>query len=69
MLAATPVSFRVANGTTEDPEPHWYYSQDQVVHDLLASHGDVPLLAAADLCRRASSVLWSPELEVTDDSN
>jgi hypothetical protein len=54
---------------SEDPEPHWYYSLDQVVHDLLASHGDVPLLAAADLSRRASSVLWSPELEVTDDSD
>jgi hypothetical protein len=54
---------------SEDPEPHWYYSLDQVVHDLLAAHGDVPLLAAADLSQRASSVLWSPELEVTDDSD
>ncbi len=53
---------------SKDPEPHWYYSLDQVVRDLLATHGDVPLLAAADLSQRASSVLWSPELAVTDDS-
>ncbi len=53
---------------TEDPEPHWHYSLDQVVRDLLEKHGDVPLLAAADLSQQASSVLWSPELEVTDDS-
>lgn len=52
----------------KDPEPHWYYAVDQVVRDLLVSHGDVPLLAAADLSRRASSVLWCPELEITDET-
>lgn len=51
-----------------DAEPHWYYSLDQVVRDLLVTHGDVPLLAAADLSRRASSLLWCPELEITDDT-
>jgi hypothetical protein len=61
---------RLARGQwyTEDPEPHWYYSLDQVVRDLLEDHGDVPLLASADLSQQSSSVLWSPELEVTDDS-
>lgn len=53
---------------TKDPEPHWYYSLDQVVHDLLEEHGDVPLLAATDLSQQALSVLWSPELGVTDGS-
>ncbi len=51
-----------------DPEPHWYYALDQVVRDLLLTHGDVPLLAIAELSKRSSSVLWSPELEVTDSS-
>lgn len=32
------------------------------------THGDVPLLAAADLIRGASSLLWCPELEITDDT-
>jgi hypothetical protein len=52
----------------KDTEPHWYYSLDQVVHDLLTEHGDVPLLAAANLSEHASSALWSPELIVTDNS-
>lgn len=52
----------------QDPEPHWYYALDQVVRDLLVNHGDVPLLAAADLSRGASSLLWCPELEITDDA-
>ncbi|MEV0182898.1 hypothetical protein AB0I54_26885 [Streptomyces sp. NPDC050625] len=51
---------------SKDPEPHWYYTIDQVVRNLLRSHGDVPLLAAHQLRQKASSVLWSPELEVTD---
>jgi hypothetical protein len=51
-----------------DPEPHWYYALDQVVRDLLVTHGDVPLLAVADLSREASSLLWCPELEITDDT-
>jgi hypothetical protein len=50
----------------QDPEPHWYYAIDQVVRDLLVTHGDVPLLAAADLGRGTSSLLWCPELEITD---
>lgn len=51
---------------SKDPEPHWYYAIDQVVRNLLRSNGDVPMLAAHQLRRNASSVLWSPELEVTD---
>jgi hypothetical protein len=51
---------------SKDPEPHWYYAIDQVVRNLLRNHGDVPMLAAHQLRRNASSVLWSPELEVTD---
>jgi hypothetical protein len=51
----------------DDTEPHWYYSLDQVVRDLLVNHGDVPLLAAANLSQR-SAMLWSPELEITDDT-
>lgn len=50
----------------KDHEPHWYYALDQVVRDLLGNHGDVPLLAAAELSQR-SGMLWSPELEITDD--
>jgi hypothetical protein len=50
----------------QDPEPHWYYALDQVVHDLLTHHGDVPILAAAKMGHGASSLLWSPELELTD---
>jgi hypothetical protein len=45
----------------EDPEPHWYYSLDQVVRDLIRSHGDVPLLAANRLRVGAESFLWQPE--------
>jgi hypothetical protein len=52
-----------------DAEPHWYYSLDQVIRDLLTHHGDVPLLAAADLSHQAFSALWSPELMVTNDSS
>lgn len=55
-------------GYDQDPEPHWYYALDQVARDLLVTHGDVPLLAAADLIRGASSLLWCPELEITDDT-
>ncbi|WP_327593403.1 hypothetical protein [Streptomyces chartreusis] len=51
----------------KDAEPHWYYALDQVVQDLLRQNGDVPLLAAQLLRRNAGSVLWSPELTVTDD--
>jgi len=50
----------------QDPEPHWYYALDQVVRDLLVNHGDVPILATAGLSQRASSLLWCPELEITD---
>ncbi|WP_406073139.1 hypothetical protein [Streptomyces virginiae] len=51
-----------------DPEPCWYYALDQVVRDLLKQNGDVPLLAAHHRAQGSGSVLWSPELEVTDDS-
>ncbi|MFC8360823.1 hypothetical protein ACFUIY_13220 [Streptomyces griseorubiginosus] len=51
----------------KDAEPHWYYALDQVVQDLLRQHGDVPLLAAQQLRHNAASVLWSPELVVTDN--
>ncbi|MER7179119.1 hypothetical protein ABT404_06495 [Streptomyces hyaluromycini] len=50
----------------KDAEPHWYYALDQVVQDLLQQHGDVPLIAAQQLRQGAFSVLWSPELAVTD---
>ncbi|MDQ1045504.1 hypothetical protein [Streptomyces sp. V4I2] len=53
----------------KDAEPHWYYAIDQVVRNLLRSNGDVPLLAADQLRQKASSVLWSPELEITDSDD
>jgi hypothetical protein len=52
----------------KDAEPHWYYSIDQVVRDLLTQHGDVPLLAAAKLSEGTRSMLWSPETIVQDDN-
>ncbi|MCC9711811.1 hypothetical protein E4N62_45340 [Streptomyces sp. MNU76] len=51
---------------SNDPEPHWYYSLDQVVRDLLLQNGDVPLLATRLLQQNTMSVLWSPELKITD---
>ncbi|MGW6586379.1 hypothetical protein [Streptomyces globisporus] len=50
----------------KDAEPHWYYALDQVVQDLLQQNGDVPLLAAQRLRQNSYSMLWSPELVVTD---
>ncbi|SHH33103.1 hypothetical protein [Streptomyces sp. 3214.6] len=49
-----------------DAEPHWYYALDHVVQDLLQQHGDVPLLAAQRLRQNSYSMLWSPELVVSD---
>ena len=51
----------------KDSEPCWYYALDQVVRDLLVQNGDVPILAAHQRAQGSYSVLWSPELEVTDD--
>ncbi|MEV8504301.1 hypothetical protein AB0368_05635 [Actinoplanes sp. NPDC051475] len=47
---------------TEDPEPHWYYRLDHVVRNLLAQHGDVPVLAVHGLADRSQSLLWCPEI-------
>jgi hypothetical protein len=45
-------------------EPAWHYALDQVVRDLLAQHGDVPLLAAAALRSGNESMLWAPEQQL-----
>jgi hypothetical protein len=49
-----------------DTEPAWNYGIDQVVRELLIQHGDLPLLAVADLRRGSSDFLWAPELIVKD---
>jgi hypothetical protein len=50
-----------------DTEPAWHYGLDQVVRELLAQHGDLPLLAADRLQSmrpQRPAFLWVPELLV-----
>lgn len=47
----------------EGSEPTWYYDLFAPFRDLLRDHGDVPILAATELRRRARVYADVPELE------
>ncbi|MDO7881788.1 hypothetical protein Q5716_06055 [Protaetiibacter sp. WY-16] len=44
-------------------EPRWFFDLYATFRELLASHGDVPILASAALSQRARGYLDTPELE------
>lgn len=47
----------------EGREPRWFYDLYTPFRDLLRDHGDIPLLAAAELRRDSRSYTDAPELE------
>ena len=47
-------------------EPAWFYDLDQLVRDLLAANGDLPLLAADRIRQDHQAVLVAHELQLTD---
>lgn len=67
VMCASPNELNQARWYKGAAEPVWHYALDQVVHDLLGQHGDIPLLAAVQLSSGRHTMLWAPELQIHFD--